>query len=114
MYDSAILRIPWYLRYTMFLVDSFHYAGHTCCNVFNGNLHRFLDDGRSAAAEVINSAIEKCVSHITYLKGANVIPFMQVLFRNLNPVAQVRVRTGKGDLEDEDIASLIKASFMCN
>lgn len=104
MYDSAILRIPWFLHWTIFIVDRFHYAGHTCSNMFNDNLHRVLDNDRSTSAEVINSVIDKCVCHIAYLKGTNVIPFMRVLFGHLNSFEHVRDGSKKKDMEYEYMA----------
>lgn len=67
--DSAITRVPWLLRHTMFVVDRFHFTGHITSNLFNGDMHRFLDEDTSVAAEIINAIIDKDTSHITYLKG---------------------------------------------
>lgn len=82
------------------MIDRFHFSGHICCNTFNGNVHRILDSDRSVAAEVINSIIEKGTNHVAYLKGSNVIPFMKVLFGQINSVARVRDRLGRSDLQD--------------
>lgn len=112
-FDSEIIRVPWLLRYTMLVVDRFHFNGHGCCNVFNGNMHPFLDEDRSVSAEVINAIIEKGTSHIAYLKGENVIPFMKILFSQINATAVVRDRTGRTDLEDCDLLHLFRQYFTC-
>lgn len=92
-FDSAMIRIPWLMRWTMMVVDRFHYTGHTCFNVFNGNVHRTLDDDRSVAAEFINAVIDKATKHIAYLKGTNDIPFVKVFFAQMNLCTQVRDKT---------------------
>lgn len=88
----------------MFVVDRFHFTGHTCSNIYNGNMHRELDSDRIVAVEIINAIIDKGTSHITYLDGTNLIPFMRVFFAHLNGSATIKDRLGKGDLEDVDIA----------
>lgn len=106
-YDSGMLRIPWLLRWSRLLVDRFHYTGHNCSNIFNGDLHNDLDADRSVAAEVINSLINKGASHISYLEGKNVKPFMKVVFAYVNACAAVRDKLGRDDLEDDDVERLI-------
>lgn len=112
-FDCAMTRIPWYLRYCMFVVDRFHFSGHNCSNIFNGSRHQQLDGDRSVAAEIINAIIDKGASHISYLDGRNVVPFMKVLFAQLNASARVRDYLGRADLEDEDILSLYRHSLKC-
>lgn len=97
----------------MLVVDRFHFNGHVCCNVFNGNMHRFLDEDRIVSAEVVNAIIEKGTSHIAYLKGDNVIPFMKVQFAQVNATAVVRDRIKRSDLEDEDLLALLRKFFKC-
>lgn len=97
----------------MLMVDMFHFTGHTCSNILNANLHSILDDDRGVSAEVINAVIDKCISHINYLEGKNVVPFMKVLFGHLNDCAYVRERVGRGDLEDEDIGQMFRNIFLC-
>lgn len=70
-YDSGMLQMPWLLRSSRLLVDRFHYTGHNCSNIFNGNQQNELDKDRSVAAEVINSIINKGTGHISYLDGNN-------------------------------------------
>lgn len=113
-YDSAMIRVPWMLRSTMLVVDRFQYSGHTCCNIFNGNVHRSIDSDRSVAAEVINSIIARGTTHISYLNGSNVIPFMKILFAQMNASAQVRDRLGRGDLEEEEILQRYAEHFKCS
>lgn len=112
-FDCAVSRVPWMLRWTTFMVDRFHYTGHTCYNAFNGSMHPMLDDDRTVAAEVLNAVLEKGSSHIAYLKGANVIPFMRVLFANMNATSHVRDSLLKDDLEDHDILELYRSTFDC-
>lgn len=65
-FESAMLRISWLLQWSRFVVDRFHYTGHNCCNIYNGELQKDLDQDRSVAAEVINSLINKGASDISY------------------------------------------------
>lgn len=95
------------------MVDRFHFTGHTCSNMYNGDLQKELDEDRSTAAETINAIIDKGTSHITYLDGSNVIPFMRVLFAHLNATAAVKDKIGKGDVEDIDMAEKYRHSFHC-
>lgn len=111
--DCAVSRIPWLLRWTTFMVDRFHYTGHNCSNIFNGSMHPTLDDDRSVAAEVLNAVLNKGVSHIAYLKGINVIPFMQVLFAYVNATWQVRDTMKRDDLEDEEVMDMFRSMFRC-
>lgn len=98
----------------MLVVDRFHFTGNNCENVFNENVHRLLDGDRSVAAEVINSVIDKCVSHIYYLRGNNVLPFMKILFSYLNSCEYKRGFIGRSDLEDEELGQLMRSRFTCN
>lgn len=111
VFDSAITPIPWFLRSTMFVVDRLHFTAHTCSNVFNGNVHRVLDAVRSAAAEVINSMIDKCVHHISYLKGDKILPFVKVLFGTINACAYVRGTNVKTYLEGVESETLLLSRF---
>lgn len=111
MFNSTITRIPWLLRYTMLVVDRFHCNGHNCCKVYNGNVHRFMDGCRSVSTEVINVIIDKGRSHIAYLKSNNVIPFMKVLFSQMNATAKVRDYIVKKDLEDVDVLRRFRDRF---
>lgn len=113
IFDSAILRIPWFLRRKMFVVDRYHFIGNKFSNLFKGNVHRVLDADGSVAAEVINSVIDKCVSHISHLKGNYVLPFMKVLFAYLNGCAYVRDYIGRSDLEDGNLGQLFRSQFKC-
>lgn len=113
LYDSAITRIPWYLRWTRFMVDRFHYIGHTCSNMYNGDLQIILDEDRTVAAEVINSLIDNGTTHIAYLEGRNVIPFMKLLFAQVNGLAHVKDFLNRSDVEDEDLLQLYRRRFKC-
>lgn len=112
-FDCAITRIPWFLRWSMFMVDRFHFTGHTCSNIYNGDLYKKLDLDRSTAAEIINAIIDKGTSHITYIDGTNVIPFMRVLFATRNETAMVKDITGKEDVEDMDVAQKYREQLKC-
>lgn len=95
------------------MVDRFHFTGHTCCDVYNGDLHRDLDGDRSVAAEVINSVINKGATNISYLDGFNVIPFLKVLLE-CQRYGKTKDDVGRGDLEDEDVEGHVHTLFQCN
>lgn len=96
------------------MVERFHYRDHYCSNIFNSSLHPTLDDDRSVAAEVLNAVLNKGVSHIAYLKGINVIPFMRILFAYVNSTSQVRDSVKRDDLKDEDVMAMLRTMFPCN
>lgn len=108
-----MLRLPWLLRWSRFIVDRLHYTGHTFCNIGNGDLQKDLDQDRSVAAEVINYLINKGSIHISYLDGANVIPFLKVKFAYVNAVAMTRDIVRKDDMEDENMAAHMQTLFEC-
>lgn len=112
-FDCVMIRIPWFLRWSMLMVDRFNFTDHTCSNMFNANLQSILDDDRSVSAEVINAVIDMCISHIGYLEGKDIVPFMKVLFGHLNASAYVRERVGRGELENEDIGQMFRTIFVC-
>lgn len=95
-------------------MDRFHLTGHNCCNIYNGDLQNTLDGDRSVAAEVINSVINKGASHINYLYGKNVIPFMKVVFAHVNATAVLRDNVGRDDVEDDDAAMNFAQHFKCS
>lgn len=112
-FNCAIIMVPWLLRWTTFMVDRFHFTGHTCSNSFNRTMQPGLDDERSNAAESLNYVIDKGASHIGYLKGSNVIHFMRMLFANINAVSHARDTFRRDDLEDEDIMAHVRSTFSC-
>lgn len=112
--DSAMIRIPWLLSWSRLVVDRFHFTGHVCCNIYNGDFQSTLDADRSTAADVINSIINKGASHINYLDRRNVIPFMKVVFAYVNATAVLRDDTGKDDLEDEGAARHFATHYKCS
>lgn len=77
-------------------------------------MHRILHLDRRVAAEVTNSITDKGTSHIAYMKGCNIIPFMKILFAQMNANALLRDRLGRGDLEDEDIVHRLAEQFKCS
>lgn len=83
-------------------------------NVFNGDMHHFLDEGRSVAAGIINAIIDRGTSHITYLKGDNVIPFMKVLFGKINATEHIIDALMCKDLEDDDHQQRFRDRFKCH
>lgn len=82
----------------MIVVDRFHFSGHEFCNISNGNLHHILENDRSVVAKVINSILDKGTTHIAYLKGSNAIPFMKVLFGQMNAYSCPWDRLSRADL----------------
>lgn len=80
MYDSALLRATFLLRYYALIVDRFHFKGHTCSNQYNTARYKSLTRQRSTAAEVMNAVVEKSANFIRYLKGTNVKPYLKILF----------------------------------
>ena len=71
LFASAILRVPWLLNLTRFLVDRFHYKSHVCSSLFDPSSYRDLDMFKTTGAESINARIEKVLYFLRHLRGKN-------------------------------------------
>lgn len=77
--------------------------------MFNGSMHPKFDNYRTVSAEVLNEVLDKGASHIAYLKGANVIPSMRILYAYINAISHVRDSAIITHLEDEDIMQMVSS-----
>ena len=62
-----------------------------------------MDEDRSTTAESINARIERSVPFIRYVKGENLIPFLNIRFALLNIATRYLRKHATEDLEDADI-----------
>jgi len=119
LFASTLLRFPWLLHQCRIVVDRFHYKSHKCCAFFDPGSYHVLDTHRSTKAESFNARIARSVHHMRYLRGDNLIPFLQIRFALLNLAALYQQKYGKSDMEDEDISSFCRdvshcGCFSCN
>ena len=94
---SIVTRAPWLLHCTKFVVDRFHFKSHTCCTYFDPDSYPWMDEDRSTTAESINARIERTVPFIRYVKGENLIPFLNVRFGLLNVATRYRRNNATDD-----------------
>jgi hypothetical protein len=88
IYDNAcnlseycLNRAPELFQDTMFLVDAFHFGGHTnCSSSFNSGMHRSLDGFSSVLHEQKNALIAK-----------SKIPVYFSLFLTIDSIHEIRV-----------------------
>ena len=113
LYASALLRVPWLLNQTRFLVDRFHYKSHTCSTFFDPSSYRELDLFKTTGEESINARIEKVLCFLRYLRGKNYVPFLRARFALLNLGSIIREETGKPDLEDVSLWRKFQNYFDC-
>ena len=73
-----------------------------------------MDEDRSTTAESINARIERSVPFIRYVKGENLIPFLNIRFALLNIATRYRRKHATEDLEDADIWAYFKDTVMCS
>lgn len=114
LYDSVLLRTPFVLRSCYFIVDRFHFQGHTCSNHYNPGRYKSLLEQRSVAAEVLNSVVDRSAGFIRYLHGENVRPFLRVMFALHNFHSMVKDRLNRRELPLMDIGRLYNDQFPCN
>ena len=72
-----------------------------------------MDEHRSTTAESINARIERTVPFIRYVKGENLIPFLNIPFALLNVATRYRRQYATDDLEDADMWEFFKSSVTC-
>ncbi len=101
---SIILRTPWVLSETRLCCDRFHYRSHTCPSVFDPDSFRTLDEHRTSGAEATNARWATSRSHIRFLDGSNLIPFIIAKSIFINLRAHCKEKLNVWDVEDTDIA----------
>lgn len=111
---STLIRAPWLLHSTRFLVDRFHFKSHLCSEFFCPDSYRENDADRTTTAEAINSRLERAVPFLRYVNGDLLVPHLSIRFALLNIATKYRRVNGTDDLEDEDLWSYFKSSIQCN
>ena len=110
---SVLTRAPWLMHTTKFVVDRFHFKSHTCCIYYDPDSYPWMDEDRSTTAESINARIEKTVPFIRYVKGENLIPFLNIRFALLNIATRYRRQYATDDLEDADLWQFFRNTVQC-
>jgi len=114
LFASTLLRFPWLLHQCRVVVDRFHYKSHKCCAFFDPDCYYALDEQRSTTAESFNARIARSVHHMRYLRGNNLVPFLQIRFALLNLAALYQQHFDNTDLEDEDLSSFLREIIHCS
>ena len=110
---SMMLRFPRLAVEARLLCDRFHYRTHTCPSVFDPDTFSTCDNLLTSGAEAINSRLATSRSHIRFLSGENLVPFLFVKILFLNLRANVRRTTKKKDIEDVDVFKYARNSVPC-
>lgn len=110
---STILRLPFLLHTTRFLVDRFHYKSHVCSEFFYPDSYRTHDADRTTTAEAINSRLERVVPFLRFVNGDLLVPHLSIRFALLNIATQYRREYGKDELEDEDLWAYFRTVIDC-
>ena len=113
LFASALLRVPWLLNLSRFLVDRFHFKSHNCSTFFDPSSYRDLDVFKTTGAESINARIEKVLHFLRHLRGGNYVPFLRARFALLNLGSLIREDTGKLDLEEFTLWREFQNYFIC-
>jgi len=113
MVASALIRLPWLLKYTRIVIDRFQNKGHTCSKYFDADSYIGFAHSRSSSAESFNARIGKATHHMRYLKGTNLIPFLRIRFALLNLCAHFKGTFNRTDVEDDDLAEFLRNIYDC-
>ena len=113
LFLSTMLRVPWVLGKTRFLVDRFHFKSHTCSPYFDPDSYAAFDGDHTGTAESINARIDKTLHQIRYLRGDHLVPFLRARFAFINLAATFRAMYHKDDLEDVDMTQFFQNTFDC-
>ena len=113
LFLSKMLRVPWVLEKTRFLVDGFHFKSQTCSSYFYPDAYAAFDGDHTETAESIIARIEKIVQQIRYLCGNHLVPFLRALFAFINLAATFRETYHKDDLKDVDMTQFFQNTFDC-
>ena len=100
---SILVRCPWLMHCTKFVVDRFHYKNHTCCELFDPNSYFWMDMDKNTTAESLNARLEKSVPYLRFLKAENYMPHLNIRFALLNIVTRYRRKHQRDDIDDKDI-----------
>lgn len=111
--QSILVRLPWVLHCTRFIVDRFHYKSHVCSEFFDPDVYRLLDADRTTTAEAINAKLERVVPFLRFVSGRNLVPHLSIRFALLNIATRFRFETGIEELEDEDLWGYFKEEIEC-
>ena len=111
---SVMLRAPWLLHCSKFIVDRFHFKSHTCCELYDADSYFSMDLDRTTTAESFNARLEKSVPYLRFVKAENLIPHLNIRFALLNVASRYRRRYKAQDLEDCDLWEFFKDTVPCN
>ena len=110
---STLLRCPWLMHCSKFVVDRFHYKNHTCCELFDPNSYVWMDLDKSTTAESINARLEKSIPYLRFVKAENFMPHLNIRFALLNIVTRYRKKKRTYDVDDVDIWDFFKETIIC-
>lgn len=87
---SVRLRMPWVLAQTNMMMDRFHYRTHCCTSLYDPDTFPMCYGLQTSRAEALNRRWSTSRTHIRYLYGSNLMPFINARAVFLNLRAQVR------------------------
>lgn len=114
LHKSVMLRCPWILKKTKLCCDRFHYKSHTSCGpYFDPDSYDHLRLDETSSAESINAQWATSRSHIRFLSGDNIVPFITVRAMFLNVKAYMREYHRTQDIDEYHLPDFIRDKFPC-
>lgn len=110
---SISLRFPWITDCTTIPCDRSHYTSHKCSVVFDPDSYPLCDSLKASGAEAINRAWSVSRSHIRFLEGENLIPFLYARAFLINARAHIRDRSKSVDVEDQNLIEHVNRLLPC-
>jgi len=115
MMRSVTLRTPWVARSCLIVCDRFHYRQHACKSVHDPDSYPSCKHHASSGAESVNNLFSFSGSHIRFLRGANLVPFLSARAVFLNIRAKIRAQKvkNKTDIDETEFRTFIDTRFTC-
>lgn len=110
----ALLRLPWLLLFSFIVVDRFHYKGHSCNSFYDADRYSVLDKFKSSSAESMNAKIKRSLHHMRFLRGENLVYYLNARFALLNLDAKYYEMNATRDAEDANMNKIFANLFDCS
>ena len=112
--SSALLRLPWLLLFSFIVVDRFHYKGHSCNCFYDADRYSVLDKFKSSSAESMNAKIKRSLHNMRFLRGENLVYYLNARFALLNLEAKYYEMNATRDAEDANMNKFFSSLIDCS
>lgn len=98
-----------------FIVERFHFQGHSCCNYCNPYRYTMLRNQRSVAFEVMNTVLHRSAGFIRYIRGDNIATYLRIMFALHNFTSMLKDRLNRRELPILNYGDLFNEHYSgCN